>query len=96
MANAECACDQDGLKYMQTGSELANQIPSVARNAHSSATIRDITSCELKGKPKTQKPADRGTECHRNNVGARKTVCLYVSAKRIGNQNARVGEHEKR
>src|ERR1700720_3512576 len=34
--NAECACDQEGLKYMYTGSELAHQIASVARKAHKS------------------------------------------------------------
>src|SRR5579871_4229474 len=32
-ANAECACDHEGLKYMYTGSELAHQIATVARNA---------------------------------------------------------------
>src|ERR1700757_424970 len=36
--NAECACDHAGLKYMYTGNELPNQIPTVARNAHFSST----------------------------------------------------------
>src|SRR6266851_9908208 len=35
-AKAECACDQEGLKYMYTGSELAHQIATVARSAHKS------------------------------------------------------------
>src|SRR5437660_8484036 len=33
---AECACDQEGLKYMYTGSELAHQIAMVARKAQRS------------------------------------------------------------
>src|ERR1700733_172347 len=36
--NAECACDQDGLKYIYTGSELAHQIATVARNAQRAPT----------------------------------------------------------
>src|ERR1700737_4412201 len=34
--NAECACDQAGLKYMYTGRELASQMPMVARKAQRS------------------------------------------------------------
>src|ERR1700748_3132656 len=37
-ANAECACDHDGLKYMYTGNELAHQIATVARKAKRSPT----------------------------------------------------------
>src|SRR5579859_2778735 len=33
-ANAEWACDQEGLKYMYTGSELAHQMANVASQAH--------------------------------------------------------------
>src|SRR5580692_3013872 len=36
--NAACAWDHDGLKYMYTGSELAHQIATVARNAQRSPT----------------------------------------------------------
>src|ERR1700693_5483734 len=36
--NAECACDQAGLKYMYTGREVASQIPIVARKAQRSRT----------------------------------------------------------
>src|ERR1700737_1370110 len=36
--NAECACDQAGLKYMYTGREVASQMPKVARKAQRSCT----------------------------------------------------------
>src|ERR1700730_1336255 len=36
--NAECACDQAGLKYMYTGREVASQMANVARNAQRSRT----------------------------------------------------------
>src|ERR1700733_13246991 len=35
---AECAWDQDGLKYMYTGSELPHQTPTVAKNPQLSPT----------------------------------------------------------
>ena len=37
-AKEECAWDHEGLKYMYTGSELAHQMASVARNAQRSST----------------------------------------------------------
>src|ERR1700730_12261130 len=37
-ANAECAWDHDGLKYMYTGSELLHQIARVAINAQRAST----------------------------------------------------------
>src|ERR1700738_4301847 len=35
--NAECACDQAGLKYMYTGREVASHMPMVARKNESSS-----------------------------------------------------------
>ena len=58
--NAECACDHDGLKYMYTGSELASQMPIVARNAQRSRTYflasRKKTKALENRKPLSRRP----------------------------------------
>src|SRR5690348_10614881 len=53
--NADCACDQEGLKYMYTGRELASQIPTTAKNAHRSGKYFRVSRKEIKRQANPQK-----------------------------------------